>query len=710
MPLHFVFCLHNHQPVGNFGFVLEKAYQESYVPFTDVLGRHPSMKVVLHFSGILYRWLEDNHPSFLDRLAGLAGEGRVEFLSGGFYEPILAVIPEWDRIGQIGRMSSFIWNRFGQKARGLWLAERVWEPDLPRAITAAGLVYVVVDDYHLRAAGVPGEEITRPYLTGDGDRVLTVIGGSEKLRYFIPYEEPEKTIDFLREIHERDPMGRQMVVMADDGEKFGVWPGTHRRVYQEGWLDAFFAALESGRPWLEVTTFGEALRAVPPEEPVYMPTVSYMEMSEWALPAEAGLKYKAVEEIVGARGDLGYTGHFLRGGYWRNFLSKYPESRYLWGRMTDLSGKLRQLEERAAARAAPPRVEIGRAREELWQGQCNDAYWHGVFGGLYLPFLRAAAYEHLLKAESAMEGMEQEDGDFLSLEEVDLDGDGRKEMVIRNRPLTLAVDPETGMALEMSYKPAHINLTNALNRREEAYHRRLIDLPRADDDRGARSIHHQEKMREGHEVQDLVFDGYPRRSMVDHVWRGDYTWEEWKSGRRAEVRPGKVRYGECRSTMDDRSLILEMTAAPGDGWPRMSKVVSLDRAAAMVRVKLSADGPGGAAPFFIGQEFNLTPTSLRESPMKASDASGRRFDVPFEGGKFPDVVSLRLLDRFASLSLTMTASSPVVLWVSPLCTVSNSEAGFEEICQQISILLWRKVLGEVLESLDMAVRMDKINA
>ncbi|WP_374133479.1 hypothetical protein [Candidatus Endomicrobiellum pyrsonymphae] len=37
----FVFCTHNHQPVGNFDCVFEKAYQAAYRPFMDVLLNHP---------------------------------------------------------------------------------------------------------------------------------------------------------------------------------------------------------------------------------------------------------------------------------------------------------------------------------------------------------------------------------------------------------------------------------------------------------------------------------------------------------------------------------------------------------------------------------------------------------------------------------------------------------------------------------------------
>src|SRR5439155_1254586 len=43
--------------------------------------------------------------------------------------------------------------------------------------------------------------------------------------------------------------------------------------------------------------------------------------------------------------------------------------------------------------------EVRQAQQNLWRGQGNDVYWHGVFGGIYFPHLRADAYASLLKAE-----------------------------------------------------------------------------------------------------------------------------------------------------------------------------------------------------------------------------------------------------------------------------------------------------------------------
>ena len=137
-PIRFILALHNHQPIGNFDHVFEQAYQQSYRPFLELFERYESLKIALHTSGSLMEWLEANRPEYVERLAALAAAGRVEILGGAFYEPILAMIPSRDRIGQIARYARWLENRFGAAVRGMWVPERVWEQSFTSDLAEAG--------------------------------------------------------------------------------------------------------------------------------------------------------------------------------------------------------------------------------------------------------------------------------------------------------------------------------------------------------------------------------------------------------------------------------------------------------------------------------------------------------------------------------------------------------------------------------------------
>ena len=109
--------VHNHQPVGNFDFVLEHAYQRAYLPFLKVLQDHPHVRMALHYSGFLLKWLQTHHPDILGIITSLVQRGQVEMLTGGFYEPVLPIIPDVDKVAQIKRLSEAISKSSGSS---LW--------------------------------------------------------------------------------------------------------------------------------------------------------------------------------------------------------------------------------------------------------------------------------------------------------------------------------------------------------------------------------------------------------------------------------------------------------------------------------------------------------------------------------------------------------------------------------------------------------------
>src|SRR5712691_2944245 len=204
MPIRFVFALHNHQPVGNFDGVFEGAYKDSYWPFLELLDQYPEIPITLHTSGPLMEWLCERMPDYLDRLRRLVQRGQVEIMGGGFYEPILTMIPSRDRIGQIRSYKDYLENLFQTRVRGMWVPERVWEQPLVSDIAAAGIEYTVLDDYHFRQAGLEEHQLFGYYLSEDNGRLLRIFPGSERMRYLVPFRNPEETIAYFGEVAGRN--------------------------------------------------------------------------------------------------------------------------------------------------------------------------------------------------------------------------------------------------------------------------------------------------------------------------------------------------------------------------------------------------------------------------------------------------------------------------------------------------------------------------
>jgi hypothetical protein len=496
-------CLHNHQPVGNFESVFAQADRDAYRPFLETLAAFPSIRVTIHFSGGLLRWIADRSPGTFSLLRDLAYRGQAEILGGGMYEPVLALLPERDRRGQLEMLSGMISRRFGKAPEGIWLAERVWEPDLPATLSAAGVKYLPLDDYHFVRAGLSPEELDGIYITEHNGSAVRVFPGNERLRYLIPFGTVEETLGEIERLTSRE-VPYPAAIFADDGEKFGIWPGTHHSVYREGWLRRFFEGVASREDRFTTMTFGEYAAAAPVRGTIYLPTCSYMEMGEWALPPRRAARFAELLHEVRS-GGWREIAPFLQGGYYRNFLRKYAEANQLHKRMLHVSERV------AAAEARDPyRGHAG--RDPLYRAQSNDVYWHGVFGGLYLNHLREAAYSDLLAAEAAADAV-LHDGEAGWTEAIqgDLDCDGGAELLLKTAVLTvLAHGHDGGAVTEISLPARRVALGHVLTRREEGYHERFRRAGGTFD--GSHSIHDLMVLKDPSVLQTLGSDPWQRAS------------------------------------------------------------------------------------------------------------------------------------------------------------------------------------------------------
>ncbi len=481
-------AVHFHQPVGNLDRVVQNATDRCYRPFLEVLANHPGVPMTLHYSGCLLEWLEANAIDVIDTIAALVERGQVELMTGGFYEPILAAIPLRDRVGQIRMMSDHLATSYGADATGAWLTERVWEQDVVTSLVDAGAHYTVVDDTMFHSVGITDEQLKGPFVTEHDGRPLFVYAGDRRLRYLIPYKRVDRVVEHIRSAAED-----RLFVYADDGEKFGEWPETHDRVYKDGWLESFFTALEDLAGDIALTTLGTHAMKAEPEGRVYLPSSSYDEMMTWALPAAARLIVGGARRRLAVEDPEGLL-PFIRGAPWRAFMAKYPEVNQLQKRMLSVSDEVH-------AAGAP-----SAALRALYRAQCNCAYWHGAFGGLYLAFMRSALWHHLMEAEAAVRP-----GPEIRL--VDLDADARDELLITGHWGAAVVSIADARLIELDDWGFGANLLAVAARHREAYHLAEENPPEEQEDDEMAVV----QARADVDRDSLTFDEAPLGGLIDLI-------------------------------------------------------------------------------------------------------------------------------------------------------------------------------------------------
>lgn len=684
-PLHFLIGIHDHQPWGNFGHVFERAWEEAYGPFFETVDRHPGVRFSLHLTGALLEWIEAHRPEALQTFRRWVEEDRVEMIGGAFYEPIVTAVPPRDARGQIVLMRKYLERRVGASPEGMWLAERVWRPDVPAVVEPAGVRYVILDDTHFRHAGLPDQDLHGYFLSESGGHPLALFPIDKGLRYTIPFRAPEETIERLRALHRRGQV--RAVTYADDGEKFGLWPGTHHWVYAQGWLDRFLGLLEESSDWLRLSTFSEALDRLPPTGRVYPPAASYDEMTEWALPPGTQRERRALEAGLREAGLLEPARVFLRGGHWDGFLARYPEVNYFHKRMLDVSRRLAEAEDAGIA-------GLEEARRALYRAQVNCPYWHGLFGGLYLNGIRQEVFRNLILAERLL----AEAGRRPPLvERRDLDLEGDEEILVRGSASGAVIKPSLGGGLvELDVLEFPFNLLDVISRREEAYHdelARAVAGGETAEEEAPASIHDRVGPASADLTVRLALDTYRRLSALDRLVDPGLRAADSRRGSEEGLRGGNPNapYEVEELAEEGRRLRVRLSARRlCDGRTvHVKKTLQLDpdRGRYRVEVRLECGGEG-PLPALYAQEWNLT--------LLAPDARDRRVLVngrPARPARLNaetdhrEVVELSLEDGWSGIRASFCPDRPVRLQRYPVETISRSEQGFEATYQGTCFLL-----------------------
>ncbi len=616
MPGYFVFAIHFHQPTGQLKRVSDRVFENSYKLLLEVLKEFSDLKFTVHVSGPLLLYASEYYPDWLNELAKLAQYGVIEVLGGSLGEAILPILPGEDRDLQLREYARLAEKVFGLKPRGAWLPERVWEPGLVGHFARSGIEYVLLDDSTLQRANKTSSDSLYPWLTEDAGSRLAAFFIDTALRYVLPWEHPDRVIDFMKS--RVRGLENPVLVWGSDAEKFGEWrdPGWAR-----WWLREFLNKLRFERE-IQTVHPSEYLKQFGVRGLVYLPPGSYDKMLEWS------------------------------GGFFRNFIAKYAEVNNMHKKMLWVRRKL----ERA-----------GGGLEEAWKSyllaQCNDAYWHGLFGGVYLAHLRQAIYENYIKAERAAEeaaGYFGEEARKLLLE--DFDYDGLDELLVESRDYNVYVDLRDGgtvFEFDVKRKGLEHNLQDTMSRYAEPYLEGAKFAP----------------------------DWYRRVSARVHLWSTDTGIDDWLWNTPFKDLGDLALARHYLTHMDKEGVTLRAT---GGYYVFGSRVAEVE---VEKRVRFLSNGyaidyavrnlRGGVIRAKVGYEYHLAPKIDRVGEGELSYAVG--------GSR------LSVRDRYVGRASSVRVSSPVYpdvelsasreleVWAAPLSTLARTEKGLMEMFQGLAV-------------------------
>jgi len=388
---------HAHVPYGAGADEFEKVYAGHLRPFLAALYRHPRIQAVFHYSGVLLHWVERAHHELFMLIEDMVSRRQVEMLGGGFYEPVLPVIPAQDRIGQIEFLTTYIRKQFGKRPQGCWIPEFAWEQGLVGPLASCGMGFTFLSERQLEAAGAPPGA---PCICEDQGKTVTVFPVAQSLEAALA----GKSVSALLEDLSRDRAGQP-------GESVvSIFPGCAAQAGESpdcAW-NRFFEELSLCEGFVETVSPGKLFKRLKGLRKVYVPDSA----GEGAAPRARG------------------------------FVIERPESGRLYSKMIFTNMMASNLRGDKARKIS--------AYEELWKAQGGALFCRAGRGGIHDAALRSAAYGAMLGAEIVARG----GGKFApSLLSFDFDMDGEAEWLFQDAKLNCYVQPAGGGIFELDYLP-----------------------------------------------------------------------------------------------------------------------------------------------------------------------------------------------------------------------------------------------------------------
>ncbi|MEL7337882.1 MAG: alpha-amylase/4-alpha-glucanotransferase domain-containing protein, partial [Planctomycetota bacterium] len=375
--------------------------------------------------------------------------------------------------------------------------------------------------------------------------------------------------------------------------------------------------------WLHTQTLAQAVSKTASVGKIYLPDCSYREMTEWALPTQQQLTLHDLIHRGDDHPDFAAAKPFLRGGFWRNFKVKYEEANEMYCRMLSIS---QRVNEAAAASNLDPET-LAEIRDHLYRGQCNCPYWHGAFGGIYLPHLRNAIFSHLIQAENRLETAHRgADAKWVEGSADDWNHDGMQEVTLSTDQYCMIAAPARGgRLLQWDLRETAHNLLATMQRRSEPYHEKVRKGP-SDDAGEVASIHDRVVFKQEGLDQCLQVDAFPRKTLMDRFYDEDVTLQQVADGTAAERGDFVDMPYQAKLRRATDKVQLQMHR-DGNAWGidlSITKAITVSAGSNEVNITYLLENLPAERPFHFGIEMNFAGLPDGADDRFFSDPAGQR--------------------------------------------------------------------------------------
>lgn len=399
--------VHLHDP----GFLAdEEIGRLSVTPLETLAGiiqKHLDFRFALYLPGRILESAARTVPRILEVLRQAGSTGRLEWLGGGFHDPLFAQIPDSSRKSQIQMLGAALRQHAGAEPHGVWLPGFVWDPSLVSSLLQSGFMYTVLKDHQIPSA----TESSRLgwYLTEELGVPFRLLPSREALGALFRAGAVEEMLQLVETDGGSEPAGGVLDIPLLASSREGFEPVHLER------LNALAERVSQEPLRWELLLPGDAARRGEPLGTVYPPP--------------------SASKAFCSPGPGGGVRDLLRRERWANLCHK---------RMLHLLSRTDQV--------PGPRVRA-QVAEPLLQAQ-NASFFRDAdeAGGIRFLRDRVRLGSLILEAESALDQTLPDDS--VQVDVLDLLCEGSQQVLVRNSRISLLIEPRHGGRIAaLDHKP-----------------------------------------------------------------------------------------------------------------------------------------------------------------------------------------------------------------------------------------------------------------
>lgn len=409
----------------------EEIYKDVLSPLAKLLYANPEINFTLSFSGPQIKYFKRCKNEYISIIHELLDRKQIEVLGGGYYDPILPLLTNLDRVSQIDLLTGEIRQNFGKHPRGMTLFGDCWDSSIVNSCQSCGIEYVLMDSSFIN----PSKLCFLPLYMTELNKSIEIYPTYDDLK---PNEliSPENFVSqIVNKVSKLEKKNTFYQFVPDRIVNIKLNFEDFKKLKKKNFFEKLNAYLKnnekSGVKLSTISNYRKTGKII--KCPAYVPGGISGELCKY-IDSTAKVNYFTVYD----------------------FMEKYPQSRSLYNRIMFVNLLINQYK--------GDKIRKRTAREKMWMAQNGTGLLCTARGAFQSSKYRQEAYKTLLEAEKIL----REDNTFEeTVTRFDYDSDGNDEYICRMNNYVSYISLISGAIQELEVVKNTGNYADNLSRQEE---------------------------------------------------------------------------------------------------------------------------------------------------------------------------------------------------------------------------------------------------